>query len=150
MNERLSETELSTWRSVMAAKTRLLERLDHELQQRSSLSLTDYEILTVLSESPRKRIRMSELADRVLVSRSRLTYRIDRLTQLGYVNREECADDRRGLYAILSDNGSATLEAATPHHTRDLRTWFFDSLDPGELETLNTIMTRIDGKLSVN
>jgi len=150
MNERLSETELETWRSVVSAKTRLLERLDHELQQRSNLSLTDYEILTVLSESPRKRIRMSELADRVLVSRSRLTYRIDRLTQLGFVDREECADDRRGLFALLSDDGAAMLEAATPHHVRDVRTWFLDSLDPGELEVLASIMSRIDAKLSVN
>jgi DNA-binding MarR family transcriptional regulator len=129
---------------------RLLERLDHELQQRSHLSLTDFEILTALSEAPGHRLRMSDLADRVLVSRSRLTYRVDRLVAAEYLTREECEDDRRGLYAILTEIGCKALMKATPGHIADVRTWFFDVIDVDEINMLAKLMLRIDEKLSTN
>ncbi|MEL7155362.1 MAG: MarR family transcriptional regulator [Actinomycetota bacterium] len=147
---RLTEAEQATWQVVMSANTKLLERLDHQLQQRSQLSLTDYEILSGLEKSQDKRLRMSELADRVLVSRSRLTYRIDRLVGVGYVAREECPDDRRGLFAILTPFGSEALRAAMPGHVEDIRGWFIDLLDPGELEVLERVFQRMDEKLAIN
>lgn len=150
MDERLTETELRAWRSLMSAKVRLLERLDHELQQRSGISLTDFEILTTLSQAPERRVRMSELADRVLVSRSRLTYRVDRLVHMGYLDREECRDDRRGLYASLTPRGDQARIEATPGHVRDIRTWFLNDLGPNDLDSLWSIMSRIDEKLAAN
>ena len=71
----------------------------------------------MLSVAPSNRLRMSELAEQVLVSRSRLTYRVDRLAELDYVTRQECEDDRRGLFAILTDNGAKALAAAAPGQT---------------------------------
>ncbi|MCP3992649.1 MAG: MarR family transcriptional regulator [Actinomycetia bacterium] len=127
---------------------RLLERLDHELQQRSQLSLTDFEILSVLASAPDQRLRMSDLAERVLVSRSRLTYRVDRLVRVNYLAREECEDDRRGLFAILTETGTEALSAATPGHANDVRTWFFDVINPDELEVIGRVMARADEKLS--
>jgi DNA-binding MarR family transcriptional regulator len=150
MDERLTELERRAWRTFLSANVRLLERLDHELQQRSHLSLTDFEILIALSSAPGHRLRMSDLADRVLVSRSRLTYRVDRLAAADYVTREECEDDRRGLYAILTSIGCKALKAAIPGHLTDIRTWFFDVIDVEELGVLAQVMSRIDEKLSTH
>lgn len=150
MDVGFSELEERTWRAFLSANMQLLERLDHELQQRSHLSLTDFEILSELAGAPERRIRMSELADRVLVSRSRLTYRVDRLAEVGYVSREECEDDRRGLFAILTVEGAAALEAARAGHLTDVRTWFFDLVDLDELDVMHRIMARMDAKLSSN
>ena len=150
MNEGLSDAEQRTWRAFLSANVQLLERLDHELQQRSHLSLTDYEILYELASAPDRRLRMSELADRVLVSRSRLTYRVDRLAGVDYVVREEAEDDRRGLYAILTDTGAQALEAATPGHVGDIRTWFFDLIDGDELAVVARVVSRMDEKLTSN
>ena len=146
----LTELEERTWRAFLSANVQLLDRLDHELQQRSHLSLTDYEILSELAGEPMRRIRMSELADRVLVSRSRLTYRVDRLVKAGYAVREECQDDRRGLFAILTDDGAAALAAASEGHQTDVRTWFFDLIDVDELDILHRVVSRMDEKLSSN
>lgn len=150
MDVGLTELEERTWRAFLSANVQLLERLDHELQQRSQLSLTDYEILSELAAAPERRLRMSELAERVLVSRSRLTYRVDRLAEVSYVTREECEDDRRGLFAILTDTGAEALAAATDGHLADVRTWFFDLLDLDELDVVNRVMARMDAKLSSN
>lgn len=150
MKERLSEAERQIWRAFLSANVQLMERLDHELQQRSHLSLTDYEILSELAGAPDNRLRMSELADRVLVSRSRLTYRVDRLVNVDYLAREECEDDRRGLYAILTDVGAAALDTASEGHLADIRNWFFSAIEDDELEVIGRVMSRISEKLASN
>ncbi|MEM7340888.1 MAG: MarR family transcriptional regulator [Actinomycetota bacterium] len=150
MHEGLPGGTQRAWRAFLSANLRLMERLDHELQQRSQLSLTDYEILSALDEAPDQRLRMSELADRVIVSRSRLTYRVDRLAAAEYVSRIECEDDRRGLFASLTPTGASALAAATPGHDIDINTWFFDLLDEPEVATIESIMTRVDEKLASN
>ena len=129
---------------------KIVEKLDHEIQQRSNISLTDYEILSTLMSSASKRVRMSELAAKVLVSRSRLTYRVDRLVDAGLLGREECSDDRRGLWAILTVAGEQTFLQAKAGHEQDIRTWFLDHLDPQETETLKSITNRISDKLDSN
>ncbi len=151
MNDELVKTSRQElWRIFLSANVQLMERLDHELQQRSSLNLTDFEILSVLSESPDNRLRMSDLARQVLVSRSRLTYRVDRLAEVDFVSREECEDDRRGLWAIITDVGSEALESAKAGHFVDIDTWFFDLMSEEEQPILEGVMTRIDEKLSNN
>lgn len=151
MNEdQLSAHELDAWRTFLSANVQLMERLDQDLQQRSSINLTDYEILSVLAESNGRRLRMSDLARQVLVSRSRLTYRVDRLAEVEFVIREECEDDRRGLWAILTDVGHEALSDAMSRHTNDIRTWFFDHMDEEEQRMIAMVMKRIDGKLSKN
>ena len=147
MSEGLSELESRTWRSFLSTSARLLDRLDHELQQRSHLSLTDYEILSALCGAPSQRLRMNELADRVVVSRSRLTYRIDRLAGLGYVAREECEDDRRGLFAIVTAAGAAAMTAAAPGHLGDIHAWFLDTMSVDEMTTFARVLARMDAGL---
>jgi|GEM_PF-1796594 len=142
--------ELETWHTYLAATTRMMERLDGELQQHSHISLTDYEILDTLVLIDSKKIRMSELANKVLVSRSRLTYRVDRLVQIGYLERQECEDDRRGLWAILTQAGLEAHQKAQPGHEKDIKNWFFDNLNETELVVLDRVMSRIKDKLESN
>lgn len=147
MEELMNPDERQAWRRFRSVNIRLLEHLDQELQRRSRLSLTDFEILTVLAESTHQRARMSEVADRVMVSRSRLTYRIDRLERLGLVRREECQVDRRGLFAQLTDEGLETITTATPGHLADIRAWFMNSMDTDELTRMDAVMRRLDANL---
>lgn len=135
------------WRNFLSVSVQMTEQLDQELQKNSQISLTDFEILLVLSEAPDSRLRMSELARQVLVSRSRLTYRVDRLTQVGYVTREECEDDRRGLWAIITNAGRQALDRAGADHHRDIRNLFFDGLTADELDLLESVFQRLDSKL---
>ncbi len=150
MTEQLTAREIRAWRTYLSASVQLMERLDHELQQRSQLTLTDFEILFALSEASGRRLRMSELAADVLVSRSRLTYRVDRLVEVGFVTREECEDDRRGLWAILTELGHQSMIAAQPGHHGDIRHWFFDHMDESELYAVERTVTRVEEKLGKN
>jgi len=137
----LTDAEQRAWRSWLAADRRLFDRLDRELQQEAGMSHADYEILVHLSEADEDRMRMSELADRALFSRSRLSHAVARLQRLGWVDRESCPTDRRGTYAHLTANGRAALEAAAAGHVAGVRRYVFDALeaaDVGELERLAT------------
>lgn len=134
------------WRSFLFGVNRLLEHLDHSLQEHHGIPLTDYEILVFLSEAPRRRLRMSELADQVLVSRSRLTYRVDRLVERGLVVRSEVADDRRGLYAELTEAGGRLLAEAAKTHVEDVRTRLMDHIGPGELEGFSRLWKTVGAR----
>jgi DNA-binding MarR family transcriptional regulator len=129
----LDDDEQMAWRTLLRHSVLLLDRLDAELRAEHDIGLADYEILVQLSEAPDRRVRMSELADRALVSRSRLTHRIDRLASDGLVTRAPCPTDRRGLYAVLSDEGAALLEQAAPTHVAGVRRYLIDALDPATL-----------------
>src|SRR5690606_32684985 len=94
------------------------------------LTLADYEILAHLSEAPDDRLRMSELADAALVSRSRLTHRVDRLAARGLVAREACPTDKRGTFAVLTPAGRSTIVATAPTHVEGVRRYLVNRLDP--------------------
>jgi len=111
------------------------------------MTLTDYEILLALTEAPERRLRMSELADQVFVSRSRLTYRVDRLTDVGFVTREECEDDRRGLWAILTDKGLDALDEATPAHHAVIHSLLFSDLGEGDLDDFVSVLQSMSDRI---
>lgn len=140
----------NTWRRYLAANAQLVDRLDHELQQQHDLALVDYEILEELSQEPGGRLRMSDLAAQVLVSRSRLTYRIDRLNEVGFVAREECEDDRRGMWAIITQPGRDAYEQARTSHESSIDGWFFDHMSEEEITMCQVMMERVTAKLSRN
>ncbi len=146
MNDHLSPGERATWRAFLFVASRGLDQIDQALQKKANMTLTDYEILFALSEAEASRLRMSELADEVLVSRSRLTYRVDRLTDVGFVTREECEDDRRGLWAILTDKGATALSDATPDHHADIRRLLFTAVDRDDLSTFETLLRSISDR----
>ena len=126
---------MRAWMAFLHASTRLMERLDAELEGHG-LSLADYEILVHLSEEPAGELRMTELAARTLVSRSGLTRRLDRLVESGLVARRSCATDRRGVLAVLTPAGRKRLEEAAPTHVAGVRRHFLDQLHGQDLESL--------------
>ena len=139
----LSAAEQRTWRSWLAADRLLLDRLDRQLQDDAGMSHADYEILVHLSEADGDRMRMSELAERALFSRSRLSHAVSRLERLDWVAREDCPTDRRGMYAVLTPTGRAALEGAAPGHVAAVRRFVFDALDPDDVAQLERLTTLI-------
>lgn len=124
----LTESEQRSWRAWLAATRLLPDLLSRDLQRTHGLTLADYEILVRLSEAPDRRIRMSDLAELTLSSRSRLSHQIDRMERDGLVLREVCTEDRRGYFAVLSDRGWDTLVAAAPDHVASVRRHLVDVL----------------------
>ncbi len=114
----LSAAELGAWRGMLRVHTALLRALDAELDAAHGLPLTSYDVLIYLKQAPRKRLRMAELADSVLLSRSGVTRLVDRLEREGLLVRDACDDDGRGLYAVLTRKGEDLLERARPDAPR--------------------------------
>lgn len=138
-----------SWQLFRSVSVQLADRLDDELQQGHDLALIDYEVLSRLSGAPEHRLRMSDLATEVQVSRSRLTYRIDRLVDVGFVRREECEDDRRGMWAIVTETGQRSYEQARPAHEGSVDDWFFDQIPAADLATFEKSLHRVASKLSL-
>lgn len=139
----LNDEEQRTWRAYLAAGTLLQENLNRRLQQDSGLPHTYYEILTTLSETPDRMLRMTELAERCRASRSRLSHAIARLEQAGWVRRQECPTDKRGAFAILTDEGFERLAAAAPSHVEAVREYLFDVLTPEQVREFGEICAAI-------
>jgi DNA-binding MarR family transcriptional regulator len=130
----LDDRELRIWVDFLRVATYSIDLLDRELVASHELHLADYEILVALSAQPERRLAMSALAERALVSASRLTYRVDRLVAAGLVERRPCEHDGRRTWAILTDDGHAKLEAAYPIHLAGVRRYL---IDPPEREDLD-------------
>jgi DNA-binding MarR family transcriptional regulator len=124
----LNDEELACWMAFLEMQKLLMETLDRELREGAGITLDDYDVLAQLSSAPEKRLRMSELAEAVIMPKSRLTYRIDQLVKRGCVARADCADDRRGLFAELTTGGIDLLERAAPIHVNSVRNNFCDPI----------------------
>ena len=110
----LNGRELASWGGFLRVYGVLARELDGELTTQHGITLSDYEVLLFLASTAERRMRMSELADSVLISQSGITRLVDRLTRRGLVKRERCSADRRGLFAVLTDDGLAKLREASP------------------------------------
>ena len=143
MTKWLSEDEQRAWRAWIAASNTLNHRLSADLQSQHGLTLADYEILVQLSEHPDRKLRMSDLAEATLASRSRLSHQVDRLVKRGLVERQECEFDKRGSFAALTDQGWKAIVAAAPDHVESVRTYLVDVLSPQELTDLGVSCSRI-------
>lgn len=144
----LDPAEQATWRRLLTVESRLRDRLDRELESSHGISLGDYDVLVHLSEAPQRCLRMSELADRLLLSRSGLTRRLDGLVREGWVARKACPEDRRGSLAELTDAGLRVLEAAAVTHVRGVRRYLVDALAPlGGITGLDRGLAEIERSL---
>lgn len=148
MEQWLDDDEMQAWRSLVVVSSRLFEQLDAELRHEHDLSLADYEILSNLSEAPCTRLRMSQLADRAMVSRSRLTHHVTRMEAEGLVAREACPTDRRGAFAVLTAAGRARVEEAAPTHVAGVRRLFVDRLPDPVVRTVADALTEVAGALA--
>lgn len=135
----LDPAERRTWLAWVFTSRLLWDEIERDLRHDSGLSFGNYEILVMLSETPGRSRRMSELADATQSSRSRLSHAVARLEEQGWVRREACDDDRRGSRAVLTSAGFAALEAAAPMHVESVRRHLFDVLSPAQLAQLHEI-----------
>ena len=142
----LSRRELAAWRGMLEAHSAIVADLDAELEREHGLPLTSYEVLMYLADAPAGKLRMGELADRLLLSRSGITRLVDRLVRQGLIERERCEDDGRGYYARLTPLGRETLAAARPAHLAGVRRRFLDRLDPRQIDALGAIWGRLLGE----
>jgi DNA-binding MarR family transcriptional regulator len=144
MSERwLTPDEQRAWRAYIESNKVLFDALDRQLQRDADMPHAYYEILVALSEAPERAMRMSELADRTLSSRSRLSHAVARLEERGWVIREDCPTDRRGQIARLTDHGFQTLADAAPGHVAAVRENLIDLLSADQLAELTAIGTAI-------
>ena len=135
----LDDDEQCTWRAFLAAQRLLFDRLERQLQRDAGMPLAYYEILVRLSEAPDRTLRMSQLAESALSSRSRLSHAVARLEEEGWVRRRACAEDRRGSFAELTEEGLAKLRAVAPEHVDAVRAELFDPLTPAQRRALREI-----------
>ncbi|MGK5522242.1 MarR family winged helix-turn-helix transcriptional regulator [Micromonospora sp. URMC 107] len=147
MTESLDSARLAAWRAYIEASQRLYTRLEDDLRADSALTFADYHVLVLLSEAPGQRLRMGELASRLVFSPSRLTYQISTMQRRGLVARESCPDDRRGSEAVLTAAGLLALREAAPHHLRSVRAHLMDDLDDAEVACLTRIFERLGRRL---
>lgn len=139
----LTESQMRAWRAFLGASTLVSVRLNHELDEAAAISMYEYEILVRLFESEAGRVRMSQLADQVSYSRSRLTHTVGRLERAGYVLRSSCPNDRRGVYAHLTQAGYEFLAQTAPIHLDGVRRHLIDRFTPSELTTLTELLEKI-------
>jgi DNA-binding MarR family transcriptional regulator len=143
----LSRPEQEAWRLMMSVYGRMIGRLDGELQEVHDISLRDYQVLLQLSEAEGYALRMAELAERLAVSPSGLTRRLDGLVRDGLVIRQACESDRRGTLAVLSAEGWIALETAAPTHLAGVRRYVFDALGREQLRQLTAGLRSISAAL---
>jgi len=142
-NSRRDDPRIGAWRAFLRAHAQVIRRLERELHDEQGLALTDYDVLVQLARSDERRLRMSELADRLLLSRSGATRLVDRLVADGLIERVSCEDDRRGQWAALTDAGLRRLREAAPTHLRGVATHFLDRLSADELASLERMLNPI-------
>jgi DNA-binding MarR family transcriptional regulator len=138
----LDPAELRAWRAFLTRHALLARRLEADLMATSGLPLAEYDVLVQLALADGRRLRMNELADRVLLSRAGITRLVDRLTVDGLVGRLKCASDARGYFAVLTAAGLARLNDATPGHMAAVRHFFLDAYTPSELAVLADLLER--------
>jgi DNA-binding MarR family transcriptional regulator len=143
----LDAREQQVWRAWLDVSRLLTDRLQRRLVEDDDLSLAEYEILVQLSEHPQRALRMFELAERVVHSRSRLTHTVSRMQERGYVRREPYAGDGRGVVCVLTDEGMAAIVAAAPDHVATVREAFFDPLTRDDVAALGRALGKMRDRL---
>jgi DNA-binding MarR family transcriptional regulator len=143
---------LDDWRTFLQAHALISRRLDEELRAEQSMSLAEYDALVQLALAPERRLRMSQLADRVLLSRSGVTRLVDRLVAAGFVDRTQCTTDARGAEAVITELGLTRLRRASRTHLRGIDHYFIGPLSEDELgaigRSLGTIVDVLRGGAS--
>ena len=134
---------MAAWRTFLTAHARVTALLEDELQRERELPLTWYDVLLHLREAPERRLRMTELAAAVLLSKSGLTRLVDRMYAAGLVNRSPDGDDRRGRWVMLTAQGMKRLREAGPVHVRGINRHFIDYLTPEAAQGMTEALARI-------
>jgi DNA-binding MarR family transcriptional regulator len=143
MGKWLSDEEQRAWRAYRRMALLAGSAIARDLTRDSGLSMPDYQVLSTLSEAPDHRRRLTDLSAAMQWSPSRLSHHVSRMEQRGLVNRAGCADDLRGAYIGLTENGWAAVKRAAPDHVRSVRANFIDLLSPDEITALTVIGEKV-------
>lgn len=137
------DARLAPWRAFLLAHARVVRRLDEELRAEHHLTIGEYDALLTIAQAPGRRIRMRQLADEVILSKSGVTRLVDRLVDDGLVERSACASDARGAEAVLTERGLARLRAASRTHLRGIDEHFLGVLDRADLAVIERTMSSV-------
>jgi DNA-binding MarR family transcriptional regulator len=135
------------WRRWLRLNALLPGALHRELQADAGLSLPDFDVLVQLTDSPQGRVRVSDLARGLHWERSRVSHHVTRMERRGLVAREECRDDGRGAWVVLTDEGRAAIEQAAPAHVATVRRLVFDALTPQEAQVMAGVIEKMLARL---
>lgn len=144
----LTDAEQRAWRSWLSVNAQLPAALHRQLQRDSALSLQDFDVLVHLDETAEHRARVADLAQTVQWERSRLSHHIKRMEARGLVVREECLEDGRGAYVVLTDLGMEAITRAAPGHAQTVKELVFSKLTPGELEGFTSTTEKVVAQLN--
>lgn len=145
MTGSLSADGLEAWRRLLTAHSRATAAIERDLEAAGVLPLGWYDVLYALYEAPDNCLRMHELADAVVLSRSGLTRLVDRLDKAGYVTRSPCPEDRRGQHAVLTARGKAALRKTWPVYERSIREHFTRHFSDAESRRISSLLERASG-----
>ncbi|MED7948587.1 MULTISPECIES: MarR family transcriptional regulator [unclassified Streptomyces] len=146
----LDDEEMAAWRGFVTASNLLNRRLERQLKEDSGLSHTQYEILVHLSAAPAGSLRMTELADKLVTSKSGLTYQVTQLERMGLVGRRSCPSDVRGVFAELTEEGHEMLREAAPGHVALVRELLIDVLSREQLTVLAQGLGQVSARLRLD
>ena len=146
MSEKLAESYLKAWRLFITSHAKLIQQIDAELQTAGQISLSWYDVLIELYEAPEKRLRMTEVAERVVLSRSGLTRLVDRLEEKELLRRETDPQDRRSFYLHITEEGVSAMRSAWPIYARAIQAHFADTLSEEEAAVLAKVFAAILAK----
>ncbi|MEU7821634.1 MarR family transcriptional regulator [Catellatospora sp. NPDC049133] len=139
----LDDDEQRTWRGFLRLQRQLIGQLNRQLQADSGLSLADYDVLVQLTDTPEGRLRPFALQTELQWEQSRLSHHLTRMQRRGLIDREECADDGRGAFVVLTDAGRSAITAAAPGHVDTVRRLFFDRLTPQQVATVQQMSEQV-------
>jgi DNA-binding MarR family transcriptional regulator len=143
MTASLSEQELATWRGFALMRRQLDLMLERRLQADAGISSADFAVLMSLQEEPTRRLRAGRIGDLIGWEKSRVSHQLSRMEQRGLVTRENCGDDARGVWIVLTADGSRAVLAALRDHTAAIRQYFFDLVTEEEQGILQSVSTRV-------
>jgi DNA-binding MarR family transcriptional regulator len=141
----LDEAEMSAWHALIRAHSRVVRRLEAELEAEHGLTLPAYEVLAHLSSAPGRRLRMTDLAKHAVLTPSGLTRLVDKLAREGFVERQRCGADARVVYAVLMPAGLSQLVAAYPTHLRGVREHYLDWLSAAQQSAVSDALADLAG-----
>ncbi|MEO3786012.1 MarR family transcriptional regulator [Actinocorallia sp. B10E7] len=146
----LSDDEQRAWRSYLRMQNRLTAELNRRLQTASGLSLADYDVLVHLTDAPDGRLRPYELQRELHWEQSRLSHHLSRMHKRGLVRREECDEDKRGAYVLLTEAGRQAITEAAPDHVETVRRLFVDALSPEQIDALERLAVQVLTRLEIS
>jgi DNA-binding MarR family transcriptional regulator len=143
MENSLKRKQLVAWQTFITAHTVVIDLIEQELAEAKQLPLSSYDVLLALVNAPNRRLRMHELAQAVVLSRSGLTRLVDRLEREGLLARDRSGPDRRATYAVLTLKGFRAFRRAWPIYAQGILKHFVQHLTEQEMSTLSQMLGRV-------